>query len=428
MLESGLYFALGFLSAAFLALMVAPAIWRRAVVLTRKRIESSVPLTLNEIQADKDQLRAEFAMSARRLEMSLEELKEKAAEQMIELNRKRDELADLADDHKQKLETITELEARGSELRSELRQQESTLERTRDTLREAEDRLEERAIELDEMERRYRDSVGESDGRKIELVAKETELAALSDKLDDAGRSARESESTVGQLKSEIKTLKHLGKQEQRKVSDLEKRLTKAQTTLADREDKLERRERDLAKRREELSEANSKLGDSKKEMAKADSEKMKLEAELAKSALRLENLLKDASGENIENAVAEFEKDKKELQRKLAIAERERETLKVELSALSVANGDDWEVERRENAVLRERINDLAAQVTSMTATLEGNGSVIDEILNIGSKPARANGKSHDTGDADPGSLADRIRALQDAAQKMAAETKADA
>jgi hypothetical protein len=47
--------------AGLLALMVAPAIWRRAARLTRSRIEKSVPLTLSEIQADKDQLRAEAA-------------------------------------------------------------------------------------------------------------------------------------------------------------------------------------------------------------------------------------------------------------------------------------------------------------------------------------------------------------------------------
>ena len=97
MLESGLFFILGFLCSALLALMVAPAIWRRAVVQTRQRIESSVPLTLNEIQADKDQLRAEFAMSTRRLEVSLDELKERAAEQMIEINRRRDEALALED-------------------------------------------------------------------------------------------------------------------------------------------------------------------------------------------------------------------------------------------------------------------------------------------------------------------------------------------
>ncbi len=70
MIQSILFFALGFLCAGFLALMVAPAVWRRAVRLTRRRIEASVPLSLGEIQADKDRIRAEFAMSIRRLEMA----------------------------------------------------------------------------------------------------------------------------------------------------------------------------------------------------------------------------------------------------------------------------------------------------------------------------------------------------------------------
>ncbi|RWX60080.1 hypothetical protein EN780_32935, partial [Mesorhizobium sp. M4B.F.Ca.ET.089.01.1.1] len=70
MVQSILFFALGFLCAGFLALLIAPAIWRRAVALTRRRVEASMPLTLAEIQANKDQVRAEFAMSTRRLEMS----------------------------------------------------------------------------------------------------------------------------------------------------------------------------------------------------------------------------------------------------------------------------------------------------------------------------------------------------------------------
>ena len=90
MVQSILFFALGFLCAGFLALMVAPAVWRRAVALTRKRVEASVPLTLAEIQADKDRIRAEYAMSTRRLEMSVKALREKAAEQLVEINRGRE--------------------------------------------------------------------------------------------------------------------------------------------------------------------------------------------------------------------------------------------------------------------------------------------------------------------------------------------------
>ncbi|TIT18196.1 MAG: hypothetical protein E5W78_25695, partial [Mesorhizobium sp.] len=84
MVQSVLFFVLGFLCAGFLALMIAPAIWRRAVMLTRKRVEGSMPLTLAEIQAEKDRIRAEFAMSTRRLEMTVKSLREKSAEQLVE--------------------------------------------------------------------------------------------------------------------------------------------------------------------------------------------------------------------------------------------------------------------------------------------------------------------------------------------------------
>ena len=80
-----MYFALGLLTAGLFAVLVTPAIWRRAMRLTRQRIERSVPMTLAEIEADKDQLRAEFAMSTRRLEMGTERLREKTTEQVIEI-------------------------------------------------------------------------------------------------------------------------------------------------------------------------------------------------------------------------------------------------------------------------------------------------------------------------------------------------------
>jgi hypothetical protein len=72
-----------------------------------------------------------------------------------------------------------------------------------------------------------------------------------------------------------------------------------------------------------------------------------------------------------------------------------------------------DWEVERRENAILRERLNDLAAQVTAMTAALEGNNSPINEIL---AKAPRLDGSDSEPADKSerPATLAERIRALQ--------------
>ena len=79
MIQPLLFFGFGFLCAVLLALLVAPAVWRRAVRLTEQRIQATVPLTMNEIQAEKDGLRAEFAMSSRRLEMKVKSLQGRIA-------------------------------------------------------------------------------------------------------------------------------------------------------------------------------------------------------------------------------------------------------------------------------------------------------------------------------------------------------------
>ena len=71
MIEPIMYFGIGFLFAALIGLVVVPLVHGRAVRLTMRRLEAATPLSMAEIQADKDQLRAEFAMSTRRLEMSV---------------------------------------------------------------------------------------------------------------------------------------------------------------------------------------------------------------------------------------------------------------------------------------------------------------------------------------------------------------------
>jgi len=90
MIEAMMYAGLGFLAASLLALLTIPLIHARAVRLTIRRLEAATPLSMAEIQADKDQLRAEFAMSTRRLEISVEQLKAKTTSQLAELGKKTD--------------------------------------------------------------------------------------------------------------------------------------------------------------------------------------------------------------------------------------------------------------------------------------------------------------------------------------------------
>jgi DNA repair exonuclease SbcCD ATPase subunit len=92
MIEWLMFGALGFLLGCLLALMLAPPLWNRAVKLTTRRLEATMPMSLIDIQADKDQLRAEFAIELRKVEVALDKSKEKAARELIEANKRRVEI------------------------------------------------------------------------------------------------------------------------------------------------------------------------------------------------------------------------------------------------------------------------------------------------------------------------------------------------
>jgi hypothetical protein len=92
-LEQMMFFAGGFLLASLLALVLMPVVHRRAVRLTNRRLEDSMPLTVNEALARTDGLRAEFAISTRRLERQVEQLRVSAVNRLSEIGRLRAELA-----------------------------------------------------------------------------------------------------------------------------------------------------------------------------------------------------------------------------------------------------------------------------------------------------------------------------------------------
>jgi hypothetical protein len=62
----------------------------RAVRLTTRRLEAVLIESMAEVHAEKDLLPAEFAMSTRRLEMTVEQLVNKTISQVVELSKKDD--------------------------------------------------------------------------------------------------------------------------------------------------------------------------------------------------------------------------------------------------------------------------------------------------------------------------------------------------
>ena len=90
MIESSMYFGIGLLFGALIGLVLIPLVHARAVRLTTRRLEAVLPESMAEVQAEKDLLRAEFAMSTRRLEMTVEQLANKTTSQVVELSKKDD--------------------------------------------------------------------------------------------------------------------------------------------------------------------------------------------------------------------------------------------------------------------------------------------------------------------------------------------------
>ncbi|MES0197719.1 hypothetical protein [Mesorhizobium sp. M0011] len=374
MVQSVLFFVLGFLCAGFLALMVAPAIWRRAVVLTRRRVESSIPLTQTEIQADKDRIRAEYAMTTRRLEIGVKALREKAAEQLVEINRGREAIKGLAVERTDKNQALTELGAKNEALR----QREGELQQLSERLKETERKLEKRAVELEKLERMYDDASFSSSSRQIELVARESEMQKLASDIAMLRGQRKEADRRGQEIVAESKAAREALKAEKKRTAELDKKVERLLATLADREDKLDRREKELARMRE-----RSKSEDSA-------------------PALRLVGKGGDAArSDDLDEAIAKLDSDREQLEARLTALARENKRLKADLTALAASKATD------SSSALREQMNELAAEVVHLTAKLEGPGSPIAKALAVPSDARSGNGDR---------SLADRVRALQKA------------
>jgi chromosome segregation ATPase len=141
MIESIMYFGGGFLVACLLAIILISFVHQRAVRLTQRRLEDAIPVSMTEIQADKDHLRAEFALNARRLEMSVDQLKAKVTAQLSEIARKNEAINLLRAELLEKTAVTDELAARVKALGGKVTQTEqeslekvTALEATANTL------------------------------------------------------------------------------------------------------------------------------------------------------------------------------------------------------------------------------------------------------------------------------------------------------
>lgn len=230
MIQSALFFLLGVLCVAFVVGLVTPSIWRRASILTRRRVETELPLTLTEIQGEKDGLRAVYAVQARKLEMQIKALVEQKALQSIKLGKQHHELKRLA-----------ELETELSALRQNLNDAAETQLQTT-TLVTSEHAENERLQRENERLQRHHDAIGSlSDTLRIELTALETEKSVLMNQLHDMRQVRKEDKMRESRLNTQLTAAQAAFEGEKRRNVELEERLARLMTALSDAQEKLGR-------------------------------------------------------------------------------------------------------------------------------------------------------------------------------------------
>ena len=385
LIENVMYFALGLLVASLIALIMLPAVWKRAVRLTKRRIEAATPITMAEFRADKDQLRAEFALSTRRLEINVETLRKRLTEQLSEVNQKRNDLVLLKAERDKNLEIIAELESRGGMLRSRVTELEREATDLTQRLRMRERDLEQRGGEIESL----RLAVGNARPR-TDAVADEAS--------DSAG--------------PDVERLKQALLSEQKRSSFLEEQ---ARSLLA----RLETSDRRSAETNAAIAQMRAALAEQgDKKSAETDS-LVTAEARMARAENRLNAILAES-----QQVVAKSSGRAEQLLAEKLALEAEVDALRKKVLGVESAIMADWDSERIEEAYLREKLNDIAASVSRLVYAVDNDvpvdqdpgESLFDRVQRFAD-----DGEGRDSLPVDPvpvsrrGSVSERMAALRE-------------
>jgi chromosome segregation ATPase len=339
-----MYFALGLLAAGLFALAIMPAVWRRAVRLTKKRIEAATPITMAEFRADKDQLRAEFALSTRRLEMNVEALRRRLSEQLRDINRKRSEVGAIKTERETQLTQMRELEEREAELRRRILDLEKEGADLSQRLRMRDREYADKATQLETA----RDALRGKTPRSIDVDGK-----ALS------GDYNTDMDELLGKLEAERKRATFLETQNRSLIGQLEN---------------SDKRSADAAAAAAELRAALARKDDAAQV---AQNELIDAEARIADAETRVNTMLADTS-KAIEHSDGQREQL---LAEKLAI-EDELDRLRIKVLTVEATIMADWDSDRIEQSHLREKLNDIASEVSRLVYAVEGEVPDNDETL----------------------------------------------
>jgi chromosome segregation ATPase len=297
------------------------------------------------------------------------------------------------------------LEAKEKQLAEDLRQTQKDLAARTAALQQAEQSLAGARAKIGELTSNVNDITLTSDKQRVELIALRAQVEVFKGQAETLENEVKELTERLNLKTSEadgynrqLVDERRRGDAHSNRIGELERQLV-AQTTEAG---VLERRLQELNARADEqgrlLVERDYVIDRLRNDAASGNQVETAVRAELAEAESRSRAATEILRTEKslLESQLQQAQEERGQLQHDLETIRREVET---------------WAAERTENAVMRERITDVAAEVARLTSLVEGPGNAIEQIL--AGDDARANGNGGN-GEIKKGSLADRIRALQ--------------
>ncbi len=227
MVEQIVDFTLGFVICGLIGLALLPLVSARARRLTLARIEARLPMTFDEIEADRDLLRARFAVENRALELKAEEARNERAADAAELGRR---AVAVARANEQLAQTSALLDERNAQLAKSLEFGEKTqasLDETREALATKHNELVQKSSDFDALAKAHRELDIRANDLSLALETATANLQSARSRYQAAETARRETYARIEPLEEHGRTLAAALAEAERRLADFDARRTR---------------------------------------------------------------------------------------------------------------------------------------------------------------------------------------------------------
>nr|WP_236771767.1 hypothetical protein [Agrobacterium tumefaciens] len=261
-IEYAILFGLGFLTATLLALLIAPAIHRRIVAYTENRLRATMPISPQEVRAQKDMARALYAAENAKVRQELETEREKNTSLRLANEAASSDAYRLGEQNRSLSLKIEEMTLEIGELRTGLDASEERAGTIAASLTQQEQAANERASQMADLTARLTNLTRELDDSKILAATRDLEAEQAK---QSATRFRKEGETASRELQdvaARNKEAMSAVARESRKVARLEEQVATLMAKNADLDTMLTLRNQEAARLKEQLAAAGGREND----------------------------------------------------------------------------------------------------------------------------------------------------------------------